>query len=100
MNTTQYTLTSSPAGTASIVVCPQSLFSPAPVSNLITFYPYVNINNVNPLTPLANAITFPGPFASQESTTSLKAPDICNVRFINTMNALTSSGKAIISVFY
>lgn len=65
MNTTQYTVTSSPAGTASIVITPQSLFSPAPVSNLLTFYPYVNINNVNPLTPYSNAITFPGPFASQ-----------------------------------
>lgn len=100
MNTTQYTVTSSPAGTASIVVCPQSLFSPVPVGNPLAYYPYVNINNVNPSTPYANSIMSPGPFASQDSTTSLKAPDLCNVRFINTMNALTSSGKAIISVFY
>lgn len=99
MNTSQYSITSSPTGTASIVISPQSIFSPIPV-NGGGAYPHVCINNVNPLTPWLNGNYSPGPFWTQDPTTSLKAPDLCNVRFINTMNSLTSSGKLILSVFY
>lgn len=101
MNTMQVNLNSSPNGTLSVVVNPQSMFSPEDATSGIGFYPYVIVNSVNPLTPFVNNQSVKGgPFSSQDSLTSLKAPDVCNLRFINTMNSLVSSGKLTVSVFY
>lgn len=67
----------------------------------IGFYPYLTVNNVNPLTPYLNSANLnnnSGPFSSVAVT--VRDADVCNVRFLNTMNDLTSAGKLISSVFY
>lgn len=76
------------------------MYSPSGSTTGQGYFPYITTNNVNPLRPFFNSTTIAGPFQSQDNLTSLKAPDVCNVRFINTMNSLTSSGKVISSIYY
>lgn len=67
----------------------------------LTYYPFLTANNVNPTTPFLNSQNLNsnnGPF--KFTSVTVRSPDICNVRFLNTMNDLTSSGKLISSVFY
>lgn len=99
-STSQLTLTSSSSGTLSVVIVPQSVFQPSyTYSTTMANYPFVTPNSVNPLTPFTNAANVLwGPFAA--TTTTTQDVDICNVRFLNTMNDLTSSGKMISSVYY
>lgn len=100
MSTMQYTLTSSAAGTLSVVVVPQSMFSPSAIVLGQSFYPFCVTNNVTPLTPYVNGTAQSAPFTAQDPLTTTKAPDIVNMRFLNTMNALTTAGKLIVSIFY
>lgn len=98
-NVYQVALLSSVAGAASVVIVPQAMFNPAiPVGPTYQFYPWVNLNSTTPLTPFTNNLMVAAPFAT--TNTTIKAPDITNVRFLNTMNDLQSSGKLIVSVFY
>lgn len=100
-NTSQYSLTSSSSGTCVVVIVPQACFVSNPTSaSPLQYYNFLTINNVNPTTPMINASLFAGPFASVSSQVGIMAPDVCNVRFINTMSALTSAGKVISSVYY
>jgi len=75
------------------------MFNPNPPSGVtLSYYPWVTINSTTPLTPFANNLYPVAPFGS--TATTIKAPDLTNVRFLNTMNDLQSSGKLITSVFY
>lgn len=98
-NVYQVALLSSVAGATSVVIVPQGMFNPAtPSGATYQFYPWVNINSTTPLSPFTNNLMITAPFAT--TSTTIKAPDITNVRFLNTMNDLQSSGKLIVSVFY
>lgn len=99
-STQEVTLTSSTTGVVSVVVVPQAMYSSNGNVSGQDHYPYICTNNINPLRPYHNSGTTAGPFLSQDALISLRAPDICNLRFINTMNSLTSSGKLISSIFY
>lgn len=79
---------------------PQGMYSPNANVTGQNHYPYICTNNINPMRPYYNSGTTAGPFQSQDALISLRAPDVCNLRFINTMNSLTSSGKLISSIFY
>lgn len=99
-NTAQRRITSSVSGEVSCVVVPQGLFSPANAASGFGHYPFFVMNNVTPLIPYDGATNIYSPFESLDTTTSVKAPDICNLRFLNTMNSLVSAGKLTVSVFY
>lgn len=97
-NIYQAALLSGASGNLSVVIVPQAVFAAVPTGTTFTTYPWVSINNVNPLTPYTNTLLVNGPFATTQSV--YMAPDITNVRFLNTMNDLTSAGKLTVSVFY
>lgn len=99
-NTTQRRVVTSVAGDVTCLIVPQGQFSPATVAAGNGHYPFYLMNNVTPLIPFDGATSIFSPFENLDTTTSLKAPDITNVRFINTMNSLTSAGKLTVSIFY
>lgn len=41
-----------------------------------------------------------GPFQANAAFISTNDTDVCNVRFMNTMNSLTSSGRMTSSIYY
>lgn len=41
-----------------------------------------------------------GPFQTNAAFISTNDTDVCNVRFLNTMNSLTSAGRVTSSIYY
>jgi len=99
-NVTQEQLVSSASGSCTVVICPQSMFNsiPSNVGSVINYYPWLSVNNVTPLIPFQSDRRVGGPFSA--TSVVLRAPDVTNVRFVNTMNDLQSSGKLVSSIFY
>lgn len=100
-NCTEVQCTSGVSGTFQIIITPEAAFNPAtfgsPTLNLPNFYSWTNVNITTPMT--GNTVQG-GPFNNQLPICMSAGVDVCNVRFLNTLPALTSSGKLTVSVFY
>lgn len=65
-------------------------------------YPFCSVNNLNVGSPFVGAtstLLFNGPFLAQANNVTTFTTDLFTVSYLNTMNALTSSGKMIVSTF-
>lgn len=100
-NTTEIQCTSGVSGTFQLIVCPEAAFN-QPLFGVPTFqYPnFYTWTNVNSTTPFVGTTVGGGPFINQLNVCMSAGVDVCNLRFLNTLPALTSSGKLTVSVFY
>lgn len=100
-NRTSYTLTSGASGNCVVICNPRGAFygTYAITANMSVFN-YLSVNTAAGDLAFQGATLFPGPFNTQVANIVQQGLDSCQISFINTMPALTSSGSLVRTVFY
>lgn len=100
-NRTSYTLTSGASGNCVVICNPRGAFFPTyAISAAMGTYNYLSVNTAAGDLAYQGATLYGGPFASQTANIVLQGIDTCQISFVNTMPALTSSGSLVRTIFY
>lgn len=100
-NRTSYTLTSGASGNCIVICNPRGAFFPTyAISASMAGFNYLATNTAAGDLVYQGATLYPGPFAPQTANMVQQALDSCQISFVNTLPALTSSGSLVRSVFY